>query len=60
MERELLEDINKLGIGAMGLGGSITALDVFIEYMGCHTASLPVGICIQCWAHRWGRRILKF
>jgi len=60
LERELLEDINKLGIGAMGLGGSITALDVFIEYMGCHTASLPVGICIQCWAHRWGRRILKF
>jgi len=59
LERELLEDINKLGIGTMGLGGSITALDVFIEYMGCHTASLPVGICIQCWAHRWGRRILK-
>ncbi|HID47967.1 MAG TPA: fumarate hydratase [Methanothermococcus okinawensis] len=59
LERELLDDINKLGIGAMGLGGSVTALDVFIEYMGCHTASLPVGICIQCWAHRWGRRVLK-
>lgn len=59
LERELLEDINKLGIGTMGLGGSITALDVFIEYMGCHTASLPVGVCIQCWAHRWAKKILK-
>jgi len=59
LERELLEDINKLGIGAMGLGGNITVLDVFIEYMGCHTASLPVGICIQCWANRWARRTLR-
>ncbi|HIQ31889.1 MAG TPA: fumarate hydratase [Methanothermococcus okinawensis] len=59
LEREILEDINRLGIGAMGLGGSVTALDVFIEYRGCHTASLPVGICIQCWAHRWSKRIVK-
>ena len=59
LEMELLEDINKLGIGAMGLGGNITALDVFVEVMGCHTASLPVGVCIQCWANRRARRIIK-
>lgn len=59
LEVELLNDINKLGIGTMGLGGNITALDVFIEMMGCHTASLPVGICIQCWADRKSSRTIK-
>ena len=59
LEKELLEKINSLGIGAMGLGGKITALDVFIEIAGCHTASLPVGICIQCWADRRASRRIK-
>ena len=59
LEKELLTDINKLGIGTMGLGGNITALDVFVEIMGCHTASLPVGICIQCWAHRKASKVIK-
>ena len=43
----------------MGLGGDITALDVFIEIAGCHTASLPVGICIQCWADRKATKRIK-
>ncbi|AEF96821.1 fumarate hydratase [Methanotorris igneus] len=59
LEKELLEGINNLGIGAMGLGGKITALDVFIEISGCHTASLPVGICIQCWAQRKATKRIK-
>ncbi|ACX72377.1 hydro-lyase, Fe-S type, tartrate/fumarate subfamily, alpha subunit [Methanocaldococcus vulcanius M7] len=59
LEKELLEKINKLGIGAMGLGGKITSLDVFIEIAGCHTASLPVGVCIQCWANRKASRRIK-
>jgi len=59
LEKELLEKINSLGIGAMGLGGKITALDVFIEIAGCHTASLPVGVCIQCWADRRASRKIK-
>jgi fumarate hydratase subunit alpha len=59
MEKEILNDINNLGIGTMGLGGKITALDVFIEINGCHTASLPVGLCIQCWADRKASKRIK-
>ena len=52
LEKELLELINETGIGPMGLGGKTTCLDVRIEYAHSHTASLPVGINIQCWADR--------
>lgn len=48
LETELLREINKLGIGPMGLGGRITALEVNIEYHPCHIASLPVAVNIQC------------
>jgi fumarate hydratase subunit alpha len=52
LEEELLEIINKTGIGPMGLGGKITALDVHVEVAHRHPASLPVGVVIQCWADR--------
>ncbi|MGB9710713.1 MAG: fumarate hydratase [Thermodesulfovibrio sp.] len=48
LERELLEEINALNIGPMGIGGNITALAVHIEYAPCHIASLPVAVNIQC------------
>ncbi len=48
LETELLREINKSGIGPMGLGGRITAIEVNIEYYPCHIASLPVAINIQC------------
>jgi fumarate hydratase subunit alpha len=51
-ELELLKDINTLGIGTMGMGGSITALAVHVKQAYCHTASLPVAVNIQCWANR--------
>jgi len=51
-EREILDDINSLGIGPMGLGGSTTALAVHVKTAHCHTASLPVAVNIQCWANR--------
>ena len=44
--------INTLGIGPMGLGGRTTCLGVKIKTAGCHTASLPVAVNIQCWAAR--------
>ncbi|MCG7849034.1 MAG: fumarate hydratase [ANME-2 cluster archaeon] len=51
-EQELLDAINSLGIGPMGLGGRTTALAVHVEKAHCHTASLPVAVNIQCWANR--------
>jgi len=48
VERELLQKINNLGIGPMGLGGRITALDVFIETHPRHIASFPVAVNINC------------
>jgi fumarate hydratase subunit alpha len=47
-EIELLNDINKLNIGPMGMGGKTTALAVFIEIKPAHIASLPVAVSIQC------------
>lgn len=48
LERELLKEINKLGIGPQGFGGTVTALAVHIETFPAHIASLPVAINIQC------------
>jgi fumarate hydratase subunit alpha len=48
VEQELLMKINDLGIGPMGLGGRITALDVFIETHPRHIASFPVAVNINC------------
>lgn len=52
LEIELLELINKTGIGPSGLGGSITTLAVNVESFPCHIASLPVAVNIQCHAAR--------
>jgi fumarate hydratase subunit alpha len=52
LEAELLNDINKLGIGPAGLGGKVTALWVAIEYHPCHIASFPVAVNINCHAAR--------
>jgi fumarate hydratase subunit alpha len=59
MERELLAHINTLGIGPQGLGGDTTALKVLIETAGCHIASLPVAVNIECHAHRHKSVTLK-
>ena len=52
MEKELLERINRLGIGPQGLGGRTTALAVHIEQMPTHIAGLPVAVNMQCHAAR--------
>ena len=54
LEADLLEALNVLGIGPMGLGGKTTVLGLNIEYAFCHTASLPVAVNVQCWAARRG------
>lgn len=58
LEEELLEAINKLGIGPGGLGGTTTALAVNINTYPTHIAGLPVGINICCHVNRHTVRIL--
>lgn len=58
LEREMLEKINKLGIGPGGLGGSITALAVNIETYPTHIAGLPVAVNICCHVNRHAHRII--
>jgi fumarate hydratase subunit alpha len=58
IEEELIEKINQLGIGAMGLGEGPTALDVHIEIAARHPASLPVGVVISCWALRHAKAMI--
>ncbi len=52
LEKELLEEINKLGIGPAGLGGSNTALAVNIETYATHIAGLPVAVNMCCHVDR--------
>ncbi|MHA1667333.1 MAG: fumarate hydratase [Candidatus Heimdallarchaeaceae archaeon] len=52
LEKELLKVLNKLEIGAMGLGEGPSVLDVHMEFAARHPASLPVGVVISCWALR--------
>ncbi len=52
LELELLEEINRSGIGPQGYGGTVTALYVHVKMMPCHIASFPVAVNIQCHAHR--------
>lgn len=59
LENELLEIANNTGIGPMGLGGKTTTLGVNVELADTHTAGLPVGVCVQCWAARHASIVLK-
>lgn len=52
LEQELLELINKTGVGPQGLGGRVTALAVNVDYYPTHIAGLPVAININCHATR--------
>lgn len=52
LENELLDDINKMGFGPAGLGGSTTALGVNIETFPTHIAGMPVAVNICCHAAR--------
>ncbi|MFB4164661.1 fumarate hydratase [Alteribacillus sp. JSM 102045] len=58
LEEELMAEINRLGIGPQGMGGSTTALDVKIEAEACHIAALPVAVNLNCHASRHQEAIL--
>lgn len=52
LERELIEIINSMGIGFMGMGGSTSILDVHIEIAYCSSAQVPIAVNAQCAAAR--------
>jgi fumarate hydratase subunit alpha len=58
LEEKWLLEVNKLGIGPGGLGGNISALDLFVEVFPRHIATFPVAVNIQCNAARVKTRII--
>jgi len=52
LEDEIERRCNDLGIGPAGLGGTVTVIDVFIEELPAHIASMPVAVNIQCHSAR--------
>lgn len=58
LEKELLNEINKLNIGPGGLGGNVTALGVNIETYPTHIAGLPVAVNMCCHVNRHKKRVI--
>ena len=58
LEREMLDKVNKLGIGPGGLGGTQTALAINIETYPTHIAGLPVAVYICCHVNRHSHRVI--
>ena len=58
LEKELLEEINALGIGPQGFGGKTTALAVNVETLPTHIAGMPCAININCHATRHKTEVL--
>jgi len=58
LERDILADVNRMGGGPQGFGGSVSALAVHVEMKPCHIASLPVAVNIQCHVARHREAII--
>ena len=58
LEADILERVNRIGIGPQGLGGLTTALAVHVETFPCHIASMPVAVNIQCHSARHKEALL--
>ena len=58
LEKELLNEINKLNLGPGGLGGNVTALGVNIETYPTHIAGLPVAVNMCCHVNRHKKRVI--
>lgn len=58
LEGELLEAVNALGVGPQAVGGSTTALDVFVETYPTHITALPVAVNIQCHSARTRQAVI--
>ncbi|MCL4240943.1 MAG: fumarate hydratase [Dehalococcoidia bacterium] len=58
LEAELLDAVNALGVGPQAVGGSTTALDVFVETYPTHITALPVAVNVQCHSARTKQAII--
>lgn len=58
LEKEILVQVNKTGVGPSGLGGNTTAISVNIEYVATHIGSLPVSVNLNCHAARRAEIVL--
>ena len=58
LEDELLDAVNALGVGPQAVGGSTTALDVFVETYPTHITALPVAVNIQCHSARTKQAVI--
>ncbi|HAJ26186.1 MAG TPA: fumarate hydratase, partial [Syntrophus sp. (in: bacteria)] len=58
LEQDILADVNRMGGGPQGFGGSVSALAVHVEMKPCHIASLPVAVNIQCHVARHREAII--
>lgn len=58
LEQEMLDSINRLGIGSQGFGGTVTALYVNIEKSATHIAGLPVAVNIGCHVTRHAHAVI--
>jgi fumarate hydratase subunit alpha len=58
LEDDLLVAVNELGVGPQAVGGSTTALDVFVEVFATHITAMPVAVNIQCHSARTKQAIL--
>jgi fumarate hydratase subunit alpha len=58
LEGTILTRVNNLGIGAMGYGGTVTALAVHVETFPTHLANLPVAVNTMCWCDRHEEAVL--
>ena len=58
LEEEMLETINKLGIGPQGFGGKTTAIGLNIETMPTHIAGMPCAVNINCHVTRHKTEVL--
>lgn len=58
LEQQMLDSINRLGIGAQGFGGTVTALYVNIEKSATHIAGLPVAVNIGCHVTRHAHTVI--
>ena len=58
LEAELLDAVNALGVGPQAVGGSTTALEVFVETYPTHITALPVAVNVQCHSARTKQAVI--